>query len=271
MKRSLFFLFVLVTVPSALSAEWYQLLPPGIFRTEVLQIAGKPSSTRQAERSFSETPYVARIDRYELKEGYVELSYDGEVLTDCTEYSQAGGHRSTHYSYFPALLSPDEIEKRRSYLDAGQFASMPDFRYREFIRTKKYPGSECYPIDHSLLIISPLLDGQGFFAGKTARVILLDDGRKETVLYRAIDNWNALKPPGVDDNKLKERARLVKELPMKYPDRKFNIVNVLGPPDSTFGSGIPYVAYYLEDGLVVGVNMEPQLRDITIRRPGDSP
>ena len=25
---------------------------------------------------------------------------------------------------------------------------LPDFRYREFIRTKKYPGSE-YPIDHS--------------------------------------------------------------------------------------------------------------------------
>jgi hypothetical protein len=73
----------------------------------------------------------------------------------------------------------------------------------------------------------------------------------------------------VEDRQLKERAVLIAALKDKYPDRNFNIVEIPGPPDSGFGSGIPYAAYYLEDGLVVGVAMKPKMSDITVSRPGE--
>jgi len=275
MKRLLIFLFILSIGLSVHGAEWYETLHPGITRTEILQIAGQPSASREETKSYYEqeerTDYTAQVDRYELKEGYVDLAYDGEILTDCTQYLHPEQHQATHYSYFRELLPLDQIQMRRNYLNARQFALLPGFRLRDFVRTSKYRGSECYPIDHSFLILSPMLFGgeMGFFADKTARVVLLDDKRREIVLYRAIDNWKNLRPPQVDDGKLKERAAIVAKLKEKYPDRNFNIVEILGQPDSRFGSGIPYVAYYLKDGLVVGVDMKPQMKDITIRRPGE--
>jgi hypothetical protein len=275
MKSLLIFLFILSIGPSVHGAEWYEILPPGITRVEILQIAGRPSTSRDETKSYygqeGRTDYLAQVDRYELKEGYVDLAYDGEILTDCTHYLHPEQHQATHYKYFREMLPPDQIQLRRNYLNARQFALLPGFRLRHFVRTRKYPGSECYPIDHSFLILSPMLFGgeMGFFADKTAKVVLLDDKRTETVLYRAIDNWKNLRPPQVDDGKLKERAAIVAELKEKYPDRNFNIVKILGLPDSGFGSGIPYVAYYLEDGLLVGVDMKAQMRDITISRPGE--
>ncbi|MBN2321094.1 MAG: hypothetical protein JXR49_18590 [Acidobacteria bacterium] len=93
----------------------------------------------------------------------------------------------------------------------------------------------------------------------------------ETVLYRAIDNWKNLRPPQVDDQKLEERSKLMAELMEKYSNKILdqNIVDIFGPPDSRMGSGMPYVVYYLKDGLVIGLNMKPQMKALSISHPGE--
>lgn len=273
MKITAFFLLILRAAASTYGAEWYESLPPGITRTEILKIAGNPSSTKSEIKSYEGQKgidqYSAQIDRYDAKEGYIELTYDKETLI---QLSFEGQHRSSYYSFFREILSSDQIQTRRNYLNSGQYVMLPSFHLRHFIRTQKYPGEECYPIDDSILIIRPMLGAMGqsgFFADKTAKVVLLDSERHETELYRSIDNWKNLRPPRLDDKKLKERAKLIAELAIKHSDRNFNIVDILGPPDSRMGSGIPYAVYYLEDGLVVGVDMKPQMKDVTILHPGE--
>lgn len=65
MKASLLLLLVAMIAPSMYSAEWFELLPPGITRSEILQIAGKPSSSRE-EMKFQYPP--------EGKTNYLALS-----------------------------------------------------------------------------------------------------------------------------------------------------------------------------------------------------
>ena len=169
-----------------------------------------------------------------------------------------------------ARLSPVQMQVRREYLKAQQYTLLPKFDWN-FIRTNKYRGAECYQVDDSFLIIEPILvwgGGGGFFADKTAKVTLLDTKRHETVLYRAIDNWQNLRPPQLDDGKLEERTELIVALEEQDSGTKIKR-EILGPPDSSMGSGIPYVVYYLKDSLAIGVDWG-EICFVSIARPGES-
>jgi len=278
MKFAAFLPVIVAAAVFTYGAEWYESLPPGVTRTEILKIAGPPSSTQSEARSYydneqkMEIRYPVQSDRYDLKEGYLKFVYDKDVLINGSNYGYRDQHKKTFYFYGRDILSSsDQIQALRAYLNAGQYTLLPPFRFRNIIRTDKYPGKECYPIDNAYLFIEPILQliGEvGFFADKTAAVMLLDDKGNETVLYRAIDNWKNLRPPQVDDEKLKERTQLMEALE-KRPDHNFNLVDILGPPDSRMGSGMPYVVYYLKNGLVIGLDMNGQMKRITVHRPGE--
>jgi hypothetical protein len=115
MRIHLFFLLIVTAAASVYGDEWYENLPPGITRTEILQMAGNPSSTKSANESYynrsGKVEYAAQIDRYDLKEGYVELKYDKNVLMDGNQYSEQG--RGLKILYTPRRI-PQVIDKRTS-------------------------------------------------------------------------------------------------------------------------------------------------------------
>jgi hypothetical protein len=67
---------------------------------------------------------------------------------------------------------------------------------------------------------------------------------------RTFDNWKNLRPPQVDDEKSKERTKLLEELE-KRPDHALNLVNIPGPPDSRMGSEIPYFKLFQTETLTL--------------------
>ncbi len=240
-----------------MASEWYETLRPGITHAEILKLAGTPSKSD------------GKVDTYTQAKGRIECTYEGDVLQSAVFFDTPDGAVSWTLYTTEGEAKDSDFGLRRAYVKAGSLAILPTFSGRK-IFTNKYSGT-CYAVDGGFIVVEPiisLLGGVGFFADKAAQVLWLKPDGTETVLYRAIDHWEALKPPELPESQVKKRTMKLKEA----GDRvfKMNLTTVLGQSDSEMGSGIDYKLFYLEDGLAVVTCDFPNgtIKSMSIMRPG---
>jgi hypothetical protein len=250
---------------SLYAAEWYQTLRPGITRSEILKLAGTPSESR------------GTVDIYTKQGGRIECAYGEDGLRRAIYYNTPDG--AAAWTLYDTYGDPkyNDLEQRRAYLKAGNFAVIPNFPGRS-IYTQKYPAicwsndsGACYEVDGGFIVVEPIIDlggGCGFFADKAARVLWLKPDGTETVLYRAADHWKDLKPPLLPENQVKNRQIKLKQAGDHV--LKMSITSIFGESDSQMGSGVDYRLFYLEDGLAIltsdGAN--GTIKSISILKPG---
>ncbi len=181
------------------SETWYQTLESGITRGDVHKMAGAPNAPGVDE------------DRYDLSQRHIVVQYHGDAVVDCTYFQPPGGgiSESLYFSFGGEITEPQLI-RRRLYLAGHDFAVLPNFD-GPAIRTSGESGI-CYPIEHFYIVVEPivqLMGGMGFFTDKAAMVSVFDCSTgKRTVVYRAIEHWDSLRPPQL--SKADADARLVK-------------------------------------------------------------
>jgi hypothetical protein len=238
MKQVLFAGWILRWALSALGADWYESLRPGVTRTEVLKITGVPTSSD------------ADLDTYKQAQGRIECNYHEGVLQSLVYYdTPSGASEATEYRTEGQLNAAD-LAARKAYLARKSFAVLPTLPGRT-VYTAKYSGT-CYELDGEFIVIEPiifLLGGQGYFADKVARVLLVDRVGRENVLYLAADNWSQLRPPGVSEKQVQTRRAKLAEAREAVAGR--GLAGLLGECDSHMGSGIDYRLYYLDNALAV--------------------
>lgn len=241
---------------SSSAEEWYKSLRPGVTRSDVLKLAGKPSSSG------------SDIDTYTQAKGRIECKYEKASLRSVIYYDTPDGAVAWTLYSTDGESKESDLERRRAYLKAANFKVMPEFSGKK-IYTHKYRGTS-YELDDGFIVVEPIIDllgGRGFFADKTARVLWLNHDGQEKVLYRAADHWGALKPPGLPDNEVQKRIVRLKNAASRL--LHMNVTNVLGQSDSVMGSGIDYRLFYLEDGLaVVSCAGGNAIESISVLKPG---
>jgi|GEM_PF-4178570 len=254
MKKAIF--IVLLTLGTyAQASEWYETLRPGITRPEVLNMAGPPSGSS------------GNIDRYTRAQGYLELRYQTNILQTCTYYNTPDGAVAWGiYETFGDGLDQHQVKQRRNYLSARNFQWLPPF-HGQSIYTHKYKGT-CYQVDGAFIVIEPIITlggGSGWFTNLTARVLLVKPDGSEECLYRAIDNWQNLKPPQLKERRLEERMKTLISMTNGIAGER--ILTALGEPDSHMGSGMDYRLFYLRNSLA-SVCASCSQPFIKFRRPG---
>jgi hypothetical protein len=237
------------------SEAWYQTLVPGVTRDDVHKMAGLPNAS------------VGDQDRYKMTQGYIIVQYQDETVVDCKYFQPPGGAiDESLYFTFGGVLTEQQSMRRRAYLTGHDFTIVPVFE-GSAIRTSGESGI-CYPIDGRYVIVEPivsLMGGIGFFTEKAAKVTVFERTTgKRTILYRAIDHWESLRPPQLvkvdSDTRLIKLRALGQDLSFK------SIARALGPADSEMGSGIDYDLYYLPVGLLITTDGAEAILD----RPGES-
>jgi hypothetical protein len=223
--------------PAGDEAKWFQTLRPGITRDEVHELAGSPTSQE------------GNCDLYDLPIGRLKLEYLGSLLIDCSHLNPGEGAVAIfYYTAWDGDLLPEHLNARREYLRRPDFANLNGFEGPR-VRTSLHDGL-CYLLDDGYIVIKLIVDfgtGTGFFCGKPALVTLVAKDGAKTVLYRASDHWANLRPPNVSKAEVERRTALLRNLGAE-PVRN-NILKLLGPEDSTTGSGIVRSIYYIADGL----------------------
>jgi hypothetical protein len=167
-------------------------------------------------------------------------------------------------------LSELDRQQRKAFVQKGEFAILPNFSGKQ-VYTSKYRGT-CYELDDGFIVVEPiitLMGGAGYFANKTARVLIAKPDGTEQVLYRAAEHWGALKPPGLTDSEVERRTTAV-----KLASRAGGEISLsgFGEGDSSMGSGIDYRLFYLRDALVIGTRDYPGTNRflVGIYRPGST-
>ncbi len=274
--------------------NWYESLWPGITRTEIHNIAGRPSRS---------TPTV---DVYLQSKGRIECTYEGSNLVKATYFDTPDGAESADYYEVQKGSGHLNNDERSLYLKRKDFFKLPQFG-GSFVSTRKYKG-QCFKIDDGYLVVEPmmyLLGSGGYFVDKIGVARWIGSDHKETIVYRASDHWDRLRPPDVSESDVKSReTRLLaagdRSIGMKIGDlfgspggkRVYSIQNapycrgITDFPESDYirqtlgicnerqcdgfgGSGIFREFFYLDDGLAVVFPIgEDVVSRITIARPG---
>jgi len=170
---------------------WYESLRPGATRSEILKVAGNPTSS------------TTGVDTYQQPQGRIECNYRRGVLLSAVYYDTPDGAVSWTLYATEGDLRDADLEQRRTYVRKANFAVLPKLSGRT-VYTHKYRG-KCYELDGEFIVIEPiitLMGGSGYFADKAARVLLATPDGKEQVLYRAGEHWKALKPTGLADEEV---------------------------------------------------------------------
>jgi hypothetical protein len=239
--------------------EWYDNLRPGITRAEVQKMGGAPSRSD------------AKTDDFVQAKGHIKCIYENDVLRSAIYYGGQDGAVSDTLYMVDGTTSEVDKSHLKAFLDAGKFRVIPSLAGRK-VYTHKYDGV-CYELDGGFVVIEPiiqLMGANGFFADKAARVLWLKPDQTETVLYRASDHWNDLKPPGLTQSEVESRSsKLTKAGNQLF---KLKVVDVLGQSDSSMGSGIDYQLFYLDDALAI-VTLDfssGKVASICFLKPGSS-
>ena len=259
MKTLTLFVGCLLWAVMARAAEhWYETLRPGITRSEVLNLAGSPT--------FSD----AGTDTYKLTPGRLECRYQGGLLQEATYYDPPGGGVSRSLYWTDGKPGEDYSAARRRYLQERRFATLPPFGGNG-IRTARYRGL-CYEVDGQFLVLEPiigLLGGNGFFADKTASMLLVHPDGQEETLYRAADHWADLRPPGLSPAVVARRTATVRRLGEKLNGASLSAT--LGQADAFMGSGVDYRLFYLQDALlIVSCSSQDTIARAELVRPGSA-
>jgi len=216
---------------------WYLTLRPGVTRSEILQLSGDRLESRGPLEMLATPP------------GELEFEFRGETLMRAIHRMDLK-HPATRQIYTRLERADADLARCREFLQAGNFITLPSPPFdTTSVRTARYEGI-CYEVDGRYLMIEPILyHNSGFFLDKAARVLLVNERGEETVLYRAIDHWEALRPPGVTIEQARERENKLRQLGNSAIGLR--IGELFGPHDSRMGSGRDMRVYYLPTGLAI--------------------
>lgn len=231
---------VMLMSSTSQAQEWYEQLVPGMTRTRIHQLAGKPASTDKSS------------DRYNYKEGQLALEYNADVLVSC-ELHHSNGSRNSYFFTWGGDLLPTHTKARQKYLNSRSFVILPKFNGPK-IRASGVNGIG-YQVEDSFIVIDPIipfLGGSGYYADKAAKVTLINNDGTEKVLYCAFDHWSKLKPPQLNIEKVQVRTQKLRFLGQSVLGKP--VESVLGQEDSRMGSGVDYSLFYITDALVVTRN-----------------
>jgi len=217
---------------------WYRQIPPGATREVVHHLGGLPGASDGAEET------------YRLSQGYLRLRYRDHMLISCDHMDPGGGALSKSVYWRWGDEDPGPLAERTAFIEAGRFERIPGFS-GPTIRTAAEQGV-CYPVGDRVLIVEPivtLLGGIGPFTDKAARVTLVGRDGTRTVLYRASEHWERLRPPALSPAEVGARTDRLKAIGERAAAKV--VMETLGKPDGQMGSGDNYSLYYVSEGLLV--------------------
>lgn len=236
---------------------FFYSLPPGITRRQILATVGEPDRILDAR--------LQEYARYAVKQGEIELEYDGDILNRATHWFASSGPNMHLYRAY-GRPKGDSHGWELTEEEYNQHERL--VKDREFVKRDAWPGPPYFERSGSDGYVERLYLLRDGYVGLTGSLVTKysNDGSSE-VLWRLFDHWDEqLAGDGITEDELRRREKLLRQYGQQTDGKSIQeLAAQLGEPDGRGGSGVLYYSYSIRDG-VANLNMIDG--GITLSQPG---
>ncbi len=221
-------------------------LMPDATPAQIEAALGKPDTRRDGKPA------------YRMRRGVVTIEADKHGLKEVEHLDPGDGSMGdVYYRRRGPRPSAAVIARREKALSSDSVTNPSEWTDPSIGCSGTGDACAAYTIRDGYVVVQAmywLMGATGPLASQAAKVTLHRHGR-DTVVYRAWDNWDKLRPATATDAAVAQREAVLRRPAAEKPTRRD--LGALGPCDGHWGSGVDYQVFWLPDGLLISAFGQP--------------